>query len=315
MVPWMERVEELTDGQVTFDTFTGGELVEVPDEAEALHSGTVDVALVLPIYEPDQYPMAEVTMLPLTHSDTIIASNAWRKLMESDEELIDGQSYREMQFDDFQVFPVSTTQEYSISTTGHEFNSVNDIEGTSLRTPSRIHETYSDKTGINSVTIPAVEMYDALSRGAFEGSFYSIADWTGYGFQDLFTYTVTGVNFGHFNAFIGMTDATWDEMPENVQEAMAQAHDEIFTPGAEEWLERAEEAIAYNEDEGGSFVDFNELDPEVQEHFIQGIEDTWYEYIDLLEANGLPGNELAIMWRDILIEEGGEVPEAIMELE
>src|SRR5690606_11058739 len=44
MVPWMERVEELTDGQVQFETFTGGELVSVPDEGDALQSGTVDVA-------------------------------------------------------------------------------------------------------------------------------------------------------------------------------------------------------------------------------------------------------------------------------
>ena len=48
-------------------------------------------------------------------------------------------------------------------------------------------------------------MYDALSRGTFDGSFYSIADWSGYGFQDLFKYTVTGINFGHFNGFIGMS--------------------------------------------------------------------------------------------------------------
>ena len=95
MVPWMERVEELTDGQVEFETFTGGELVAVPDEADAVLDGTVDVALVLPIYEPDQYPMAEVTMLPLSHSDTLIASNAWKKLLESDEVLADGKTYAE----------------------------------------------------------------------------------------------------------------------------------------------------------------------------------------------------------------------------
>lgn len=314
MVPWMERVEELTDGQVEFESFTSGELVSVPDEAEALESGTVDVAIVLPIYQPDQFPMAEVTMLPLNHSDTFIASNAWKKLLESEEELADGKTYSEMQFSNFKVFPISTTQEYSISTTGHEFNSVEDVKGTSLRTPSRIHEVYSEKTGLNSITMPAVEMYDALSRGTFDGSFYSIADWSGYGFQDLFTYTVTGVNFGHFNAFIGMSKDRWDEMPENVQEAMTQANEEIFTPGAEEWIARSEVAIAENIEKGGKFVEFPELDQEVQDHFNLGIEETWSDYAELLESNGLPGNKLVIMWRDLLIEEGGEVPEAIMKL-
>ncbi|ANU14221.1 TRAP transporter solute receptor, unknown substrate 3 [Planococcus halocryophilus Or1] len=315
MVPWMERVEELTEGQVQFESFTSGELVSVPDEAEALETGTVDVALVLPIYQPDQFPMAEVTMLPLNHSDTLIASKAWKKLLESEEELADGKTYSEMQFGDFKVFPISTTQEYSISTTGHEFNTVSDVEGTSLRTPSRIHEMYAAKTGINSVTMPAVEIFDSLSRGTFEGAFYSIADWTGYGFQDLFRYTLTGINFGHFNSFIGMSQERWEEMPENVQEAMIQANEEIFEPGAQEWINRAEKIIPENEANGGKFVDFADLDPAVQDHFNNGIEETWTDYAALLEENGLPGNDLIKMWRDLLIEEGGEVPESIMNLE
>ncbi|MFC0272515.1 TRAP transporter substrate-binding protein DctP [Metabacillus herbersteinensis] len=314
MEPWMERVEELTDGQVQFESFAGGELVSVPDEAEALQSGTVDVAIVLPIYQPDQFPMAEVTMLPLNHSDTLIASKAWKKLLESQEELSDGKTYSEMQFGDFKVFPIATTQEYSISTTGHEFNSVDDVKGTSLRTPSRIHEVYSEKTGLKSVTMPAVEMYDSLSRGTFDGAFYSIADWSGYGFQDLFTYTVQGINFGHFNAFIGMSKEKWEEMPENVQEAMTQANEEIFEPGAQEWITRADETIADSEKLGGKFVNFSELDQDVQDHFNTGIENTWSDYAELLESNGLPGKELVVMWRDILIEEGGEVPEEIMNL-
>ncbi|WP_027962951.1 TRAP transporter substrate-binding protein DctP [Halalkalibacillus halophilus] len=315
MVPWMEQVEELTDGQVQFETFTGGELVDVPDEAEATLDGTIDVGLILPIYEPDQYPMAEVTMLPLADSDTLVATRAWDRLLTEDIDLGDGETYYDMQFSDFKLFPTSTTQEYSISTTGHAFETVDDVEGTSLRTPSRIHELYSDKTGINSVTMPAVEMYDALSRGSFEGSYYSIADWSGYGFQDLFEYTLTGINFGHFNAFIGMNQDTWEDLPENVQEAMTEAYEDVLISGGEEWLDRADEMVEYNESEGGEFVEFDSLDQEVQDHFNEGIEETWLEYAELLEEQGLPGTELIKVWRDLIIEEGGDVPEALKDLE
>ncbi len=315
MVPWMERVEELTDGQVQFETFSGGELVSVPNEGDAVLNGTIDVGLVLPIYQPAQYPMAEVTMLPLAKSDAHIGSNAWKALLNSDVELQDGKTYSEMQFDKYKVFPISTTQEYSISTTGKEFNSVEDVKGTSLRTPSRIHEMYSEKVGINSVTMPAVEMYDALSRGAFDGSYYSIADWSGYGFGELFKYTITGVNFGHFNAFIGMSQEKWDEMPENVQEAMTKANEEIFSPGAQEWIDRSEEAIAKNKEEGGKFVEFSTLDQGVQDAINEGIEQTWMDYSELLEEQGLPGQKLTKLWRDIIIEQGGDVPEELKDIE
>ncbi|GAA2074124.1 TRAP transporter substrate-binding protein [Aeromicrobium halocynthiae] len=316
MVPWMDRVEELTDGQVTFQSFTGGELVEVPDEVEAIQNGTVDVALILPIYTPDQFPMAEVTMLPVSESDTLIGSEAWRALVESDVELGDGKTYYESQFGDqgIKAFPVSTTQEYSISTTGQELDSVAAVQGLSLRTPSRIHEIYASKIGVNSVTIPAVEMFDALSRGAFDGSFYSVADWSGYGFQDLFEYTLTGLDAGHFNGLIGMTQDRWDSLPADVQDAMTQAHDEIFTPGAQEWVDRSDEMIEYNEERGGQFVDLSTLDQSVQDLMLDGVEATWQDYIDLLEADGLPGTDVATLWRDLLVEAGGSVPEPIQDL-
>lgn len=316
MVPWMDRVEELTDGKVEFETFTGGELVEVPDEAEAILNGTADVALLLPIYTPDQFPMAEVTMLPVQTSDTMIASRAWKALLESDVKL-DGKTYYESQFGDkgIKAWPVSATQEYAISTTGATIETVADVESLSLRTPSRIHEMYAKATGIDSVTIPAVEMFDALSRGSFDGSFYSIADWSGYGFQDLFKYTLTGINFGHFNSTIGMTDATWDGLPSDVQEAMDEAHEDVFEAGAQEWIDRSDEMIKYNTAKGGEFVGFNTLDQEVQDHFLAGIDETWTGYVKQLDEAGLPGEEVVELWRDLLVEAGGSVPEDISVLD
>lgn len=314
VVPWMDRVTELTEGRVQFETFTGGELVSVPDEADAVLNGTIDVGLILPIYQPDQYPMAEVTMLPVAHSDVFIGSKAWRALVESDIALADGKTYYDMQFSAFKVFPVSATEEYSISTTGHEFNSVNDVVGISLRTPSRIHEMYSEKIGINSITMPAVEMFDALSRGAFEGSYYSIADWSGYGFQELFRYTLRGINFGHFNALIAMTQEKWNSLPADVQAAMEQAYEDVFLAGAEEWKRRSDEMVEQNTADGGKFVDFSTLDPAVQAHFTQGIVETWLDYAKLLEDQGLPGTELIKLWRDLLLENGGDVPDEIKNL-
>lgn len=314
--PWMERVTELTDGQVEFETFTGGELVETPDEIEAVENGTIDIGLILPIYDPGQFPLAEVTMLPITSSDAAIASEAWRSILDSDEELGGEGTYYDFEYGSrgLQAFPLATTQEYAISTTGHRFESIDDVRGTSIRTPSRIHETYAASVGFDSITIPAVEMYDAMSRGAFDGSFYSIADWSGYGFQDLFTYTVVDINFGHFNGLIGMTDDTWDSLSEEAQDAMIQAHDEIFLPGAQAWIDRGAEMVELNTDEGGEFVSFDDLPTDVQELFVEGIEDTWLDYIELLDSQGLPGEEVAVLWRDALVEAGGEVPDSIADL-
>jgi TRAP-type C4-dicarboxylate transport system substrate-binding protein len=317
-VPWMERVEELSEGQVEFDAFTGGELVETPDETDALQDGTIDIGLTLPAYLPAQFPMSEVTMLPIISSDAEIAAEAWRNLLESDVELADGKTYFELEYGDegFHGWAAPPTAEYVISTTGTEINAVSDVQGMSLRTPSRITETYASNIGVNSVTIPAVEMFDALSRGAFDGSFYSVPDWTGYGFQDLFSYTLDGLALGHFSGLLAMRQDVFDDLPESAQDAMNQAFDETFEDGAREWTDRREDVIEYNETEvGGTFAQFEDLDADVQDHLLSGIEETWEQYIELLEADGLPGREVALLWRDLLVEAGAEVPEGIAAME
>ncbi|WP_216831160.1 type 2 periplasmic-binding domain-containing protein [Alkalihalobacterium elongatum] len=317
-VPWMEQVEAETNGRVQFETFTSGELVEATHELDGIRQGIADIAApLLPIYDPQRFPMAEITMLPLTHSDTLIASRAFKRLVESDVPIQDGKTFYEIEFTDKGLFALAlpTTQEYSISTTGHEFNAVNDVVGTTLRTPSRIHEMYAESIGVGTVTMAAIEMFDAMSRGAFEGSFYSIADWTGYGFQDLFTYTLQGVNFGHFNSFFAMTEDKWNSIPEDIQAVMLQVAEDQFEPAAQEWINRSDEIRAYSLENGGKFVDFETLDQEVQEHFVTGIEDTWFQYIDLVNERGANGTELVKLWRDLLIEEGGSVPEGVMDIE
>lgn len=315
--PWMDRVEELTDGDVKFQAFSGGELVAAGDGLEALNQGIADVTSVAPPYMPDQFTAGEVTMLPLVDSDVKIASKAYKALLESDEEIINGKTYYESQFGDngLKAFPAPTTGKYTISTTGQEFDSVSAVKGLNIRASSRTHEILAESMGINPVAIPNAEAYDALNRGTLDGNFSSVADWSGYGFQDLFKYTLKGINFGHFSGTMAMKEETWNNLDPEIQEAMEQASEELYMdPGAQEWANRTDEMVKVNKAAGGKFVEFDTLPPEVQELFLDGVDETWSNYIDQLDSKGLDGKEVVSLWRDLLVEAGGEVPDSAKDL-
>ncbi|MGJ9457820.1 TRAP transporter substrate-binding protein DctP [Oceanobacillus sp. CF4.6] len=317
-VPWMEQVTEETDGRVSFETFTSGELVDASNEMEALNLGTIDIAApLLPIYDPASFPLSEVSMLPLTKSSPVIGSMSFKSLLESDVELQDGKTFAELEYDEhgLKVLPTSISEEYSISTTGLKFESISDVEKAQLRTPSRIHEIFSKNIGSNSITMPTFDLYDAMSRGAVDGSFLFISDWTGYGFEELFKYTVTDVNLGHFSQALAMTHEQWEEIPEDIQEIMIEAANDNIVPASELWVERKEDIVEQTQSEGAEFVSVSELNPEVEELLINGMEQTWFDFIDLLDEQGEPGIEIAKLWRDIVIEQGGDVPQAIKEIE
>lgn len=319
LVPWMDRVEELTEGKVQFEDFAGGELVKAGQEPDALKTGTADIAILIPFYSESIFPASSITFLPVEYTDANIAANALRSLMESDVALGDsGKSYYQSHYEDngFKAFTINAGGVYSISTTGHEFDSVENIQGISMRTPNLLFELMAKNMGVNSVSMTIVEAFDALSRGAFEGIYHTVADWTGAGFQDLLKYTIDDLYLGASNGVFAMNQETWDNLPKDVQEAMLQAHDELFEEGITAWTSKDEEARAYNTEEaGGKFVSFNDLPKDVQDHLTKANVQTWYDYIDYLEQNGYPGKDIAILWRDIIIDEGGKLPEELMDLE
>lgn len=315
--PWMERVEKETDGRVSFTVFQSGELVRAANEPDALKQGIVHVAApLLPTYDPAIFPMSEVPMLPLAKSSPRIGSLALARLLESDVPLKDGKTFAELEYgsNGLKVLPVTISQEYSISTTGRRFETVADLRRTTLRTPSRIHEMYARNVGLNSITMPAFDLFDALSRGALDGSFLFISDWTGYGFDALFKYTVTDVNLGHFASTMALTQRQWDALPADVQEIMLRAAREQTEEGAKVWEERSEKIIADTSAKGAEFISVHDLPEPVRDALIAGMEKTWFDYIAMLEERGLPGTELARLWRDIVIDLGGDVPPAIHDL-
>lgn len=315
--PWMEEVEKRSDGRITFTPFLSGELVKATNEPDALKQGIVQIAApLLPTYDPSAFPMSEVPMLPLAKSSPKIGSMALKALIESDVPLMDGKTFAELEYgaNGLVAIPITISEEYSISTTGHRFESVDDVKSVTLRTPSRIHEMYAKNVGINSITMPTFDLFDALSRGALDGSFLFISDWTGYGFDELFKYTVTDVNLGHFASAMAMTQKQWNELPEDLQNIMLEAAGEQVGKGAQLWVDRRESIIRDTQEDGAEFVSVHDLPPAVEEHLMSGMEQTWFDYIEMLEEKGLPGTELARLWRDIVIEQGGDVPEAIHDL-
>lgn len=314
--PWMDKVTELTNGQVQFDIYTGGELVTLGNELQAIRDGTIDMSTLLLAYTPDVFKMGEITMLPLNTSDVYIAARAWKKLMESDVKFSNGKTFYESQISDNGLvsFPVTTTPPYNLSTTGAEIKSADDIVKLSLRTPSRLTELFTVHIGATSVNIPGNEAVEAINRGTVDGSYHAVPDWQAYGYEKIFKYTITGLNLGHFVQAISISQEKWDSLPQHVQEAMKEAHELTYMGGADAWANSYDEVASLYEQAGGKFVDLKDLDPASQERLNQGVEDVWHEYIEVLENNGQPGKEAAMLWRDLILEEGGEVPQGIMDL-
>jgi len=317
--PMMNLIEEETNGRVTVDTFTSGEVVSSGQEYDALRNGSIDIALTLMgPYDPQRFPYTEVVMLPTLESDAYVAAEAMLKMMESEEVIADGKTYYELEFEDkgLVAFSVPPTEPYVFSTVNQQFNSVSDFnKNLQIRSAARIHDLLFENLGVSSISMPITDSYDALSRNALDGVVYNMPDWGSVGLDALFEYTIEGVGLGHFTAYLAMREDTWNNFTEREQEAIENAAENLIFEGAELALEETHTNKSNNIDHGGDFVDFQDLPTEVQEHIEEAVIQTWYDWIEKLEDQGLEGKKIAILWRDMLVDSGAKLPLEIMEIE
>lgn len=319
LIPWMDKVEKDSNGKVEFELFAGGELVALGQEFDALNAGTIDVALpIMPLYDPSRFPLSEVTMLPLAETSMETFNKAFADLIYGDFQFEGGETFSESEFtsNKLKVWAMNGGSAYVLSTTGTNVDSIEDIQGLRIRTGSRLNELYVKNVGATPISMPQTDGYDALSRGTIDGTLMAVGDWGGWGYQELFKYVLEGAYIGHFSAVFGMQEEKWNSLPADVQEVLDNAAQELQLGIEQHEKMLAEEKKVYDEVEGKvEFETLGDLDPATRDHIMAAMSKTWFDWIELMEADGQPGKETAILWRDIITEAGGKVPDAVMDLE
>lgn len=314
--PFMDRVTELSDGLITWETYLSGELVDGGKEYDALRDGVADVAMPLtPIYDTSRFPAGDVPQLPIKISTAEICSNAYVDLLNSDEIIADGKTFNELYFEDNGVHFIAHNNPpgNAISTTTKDITTMTDWSGLIIRTSSRPQQFLADELGITPLNVTAYDLYDTLSRGTADGGFHQIPDWASYGLDELYKYAIEGLSFGHFTAGMGWSKDFWDSMPEVYQQIITDAAAELLPAGCEYWDAKTEEVKATVEGNGGKFVQYTDLPQDLQDKVNSACVQTWIDYVEMLEESGVPGAKICKLWRDCMVDNGAEMIDGVDE--
>lgn len=316
--PVMQHLEEATGGAVTYDMYTGGELVAMTKEIDSLRQNTCDIALsLIPMYDSARFPLTAVHMLPVNYIDEKVASEAWKAVCDSDVTLGDtGKTYMQLEGDDnsLKLFVCPLTASYNLCMHNTTLESLGDFNAdVRVRTGSTASEIFTENLGLSHLSIPGTECYDALSKNSMEGIMMP-ADWIDLGITELLD-TVYDIYGGTAVTYIAIDLDKWNSWPEDVQKAFEESIDACWESGIEARSQVYDNAWKALEDEGGKRITLADLPQDVQDKYAEATVATWYDWIDSVEADGHPGKDIAILWRDELVKAGGQVPEELMSLE
>ncbi len=239
LVPWAERVEELSGGVVDIEVFPAMTLGGRPPElVSQARDGVVDLVWTLNGYTPGLFPRTEVFELPTVFVNDPTATNLAMRAM------FDGQLAEE--YTGLEVMFLHVHAGNGMQMVDDEVRSPADLDGLSLRTPSRSGAWVIEALGATPVAMPVPELPQALSRGVVDGALIPWEIIPPLRLQEQTDFQIEGADMARLGTSVfqvSMNKATWDSLPADVQNAFREASNE-------EWLREVGELWRGTDDFG-----------------------------------------------------------------
>ncbi|WP_050762945.1 TRAP transporter substrate-binding protein [Reinekea blandensis] len=217
--PWAQKIEEDSDGRIAISIHGGMSLGGAPsDLVSQVEDGTVDMVWTVAGYTPGKFPRTEVFELPTVHFRSAYASN---RAIYANFELI-AQDYTTVKP---LLVHVNSGNAIHLQTQRSDALSPADLQGLSIRSPSRTGSWYIEALGASPVALPAPAIRPALVDKSIDGAllpFEILPD------LNLTTMGLTssmgkdGSRFGTSSFLLLMNPSTFNQLPEDLQQVLNQ---------------------------------------------------------------------------------------------
>lgn len=217
---WMNRVSQLTGGEITFQHFPAEQLAHADGILQKIKDGVAQVGYVGVGYVSGELPLNGVTMLPDIVQDTIAASHAYWELLNSD-------SLFRQEFIDRGVVPVYAVllPPYQLVLNNPPINSLRGLEGLKLRVSGSM-SLVADAVGASPVSMSAPDVYMAMQRGTLDGALLPVTSVTPYKVDEVARSISTNGTFGSFAITVVMNAETYAGLTDPQKAAIRQAGDD-----------------------------------------------------------------------------------------
>lgn len=209
--PWIQSINEASDGKVTFQIFPAQQLGSATDHYDMARDGIADMSFVAPSYQPGRFPVISLAEHPFMVTNGKAGSAAFNDWY---------QQYSEKEMPDVQVC-MAFIQDPGTLHTKEPMTMPGDVQGKNIRPAQAVMGAMVSLLGGASVQVPAPEAREVIARGAADGItfpwdsiyLFGIDKETKYHI-DFPLYTTTFV--------LAMNKASYEAMPEDERAVLDQ---------------------------------------------------------------------------------------------
>lgn len=276
-----DAVTAKTNGEVTFDVYPSNQLGK--DYLTLLSSGLVDVAMIVPAYAADKFPLSSVTELPGLYGTSCEGTDmSWAMMKPGG--VLDQQELAPL---GIRVLFAEALTPNSFMTISKKVETLDDAAGLKIYANGAAMDKAIRALGAVPVTLTAAELYDSMTRGTVDGAGFPYASAAQYKLDSVVHYAVNGTRLGATIFLVAISDRAWSKLSEPMQQALteagAEAQQHLCT-----WLDAdLEKTRSRFETEHGHVV--TTLSPEQQALWAERLDTVADAWVTEMDAAGKDG--------------------------
>lgn len=286
--PYAAAVNEATNGTITIEFQPGGALAAPPATFENTVAGGQDMGWALQGYHAGVFPVTEIVEQPFQFSSAVQATQTLWDLYDEFPALQD-------EYSDVQVLGLWTHDVGDIWTKSAPVQTVEDMQGLTLRFPTGIMGQVMEAMGATTVGLPAPEIFDSLSTGVIDGLSIAVSGLESFGLYPELAY---GTQCDCYVAaqYLVVNLDSWNALTPDAQQVLIDLGREHSLMAAEVY-DDAYVAISQKAvEEGIEIYDLPEDEQARWEEIGQQVTDEW---IAAREAEGVPAQDMYDRMREI----------------
>lgn len=223
---YTDAVEEASDGRITFEYFYQDTLVAVPEFADALASGVIDLAPVLGVYTPEKFPIDNWLSTIAFAADDGAPINVLQGSAATQEWALGEEGYiTEYENNGLHVIVPATLPhpKYDLICNKGPLETLDDFRNLNVRISGAATAGVAEALGMIPVSIPPGEIFDGMQRGVIDCMIGPVADFNSLGLLDIATHGAWLGVVGFSAHTLMMSDEKWNALPEDLQTVMTES--------------------------------------------------------------------------------------------
>ncbi len=269
--PFMEKVTELTDGQVQFEFYPAEQLGKFADLMDLTRDGVADISFFISTYYPSQMPITSALIgIPGLYSTSHEGTMAYHELSKQDPVL-------ETDFLRNGVRPLFSydAPPGELWTTGKEIKVPEDLKGMKVRVTGEVLNRATVALDASPINISLSELYEGFDRGVFNVLNLNPQSTKDHGLGEIIKFGTVGIDFGGSGTGLIINEKVFLGLPENVQEILVQVGDELTESNAIRTDEYVQNIIEDFKDQGIQMYELSEEEKAQWQKFYSEVEAKW----------------------------------------